>query len=52
MGIMTGYGKIDQDLALEHFGPVADRLGLAPENLEEMARQTAARVKKLMVSWT
>ena len=51
MGIMTGYGKIDQDLALEHFGPVADRLGLAPENLEEMAQQTAARVKKLMASW-
>jgi putative nucleotidyltransferase with HDIG domain len=51
MGIMTGFGKIDQDLALEHFGPVADRLGLAPENLEEMAQQTAARVKKLMASW-
>ena len=51
MGIMTGYGKIDQELALEHFGPVADRLGLAPENLEEMAQQTAARVKKLMTSW-
>ncbi|MGD9054516.1 MAG: HDOD domain-containing protein [Desulfobacterales bacterium] len=51
MGIMTGYGKIDQELALEHFGPVADRLGLAPENLEEMAKQTAARVKKLMTSW-
>jgi HD-like signal output (HDOD) protein len=51
MGIMTGFGKIDQELALEHFGPVADRLGLAPENLEEMAQQTAARVKKLMVSW-
>ncbi len=51
MGIMTGYGKIDQELALEHFGPVADRLGLAPENLEEMAQQTAARVKKLITSW-
>ncbi|MGD9149331.1 MAG: HDOD domain-containing protein, partial [Desulfobacterales bacterium] len=51
MGIMTGYGKIDQDLAIEHFGPVADRLGLAPENLEEMAQQTAARVKRLMTSW-
>ena len=51
MGIMTGYGKIDQELALEHFGPVADRLGLAPENLEEMAQQTAARVKKLMTTW-
>jgi putative nucleotidyltransferase with HDIG domain len=52
MGIMTGYGKIDQELALEHFGPVADRLGLAPENLEEMAQQTAVRVKKLMTTWT
>jgi putative nucleotidyltransferase with HDIG domain len=51
MGIMTGFGKIDQDLALEHFGPVADRLGLAPENLEEMAQQTAAKVKKLIASW-
>ncbi len=51
MGIMTGFGKIDQELALEHFGPVADRLGLAPENLEDMAQQTADRVKKLMVSW-
>ena len=51
MGLMTGFGKIDQDLALEHFSPVADRLGLAPENLEEMAQQTAARVKKLMASW-
>lgn len=50
MGIMTGFGKIDQELALEHFGPVADRLGLAPENLEEMAQQTAERVKKLMSS--
>ena len=51
MGIMTGFGKIDQDLALEHFGPVADRLGLAPENLEEMAQQTATHVKKLMTTW-
>lgn len=52
MGIMTGYGKIDQDLALEHFSAVADRLGLAPENLEEMAQQTAAQVKKLMATWS
>ena len=51
MGIMTGFGKIDQDLALEHFGPVADRLGLAPENLEELAHQTAARIKKLITNW-
>ncbi len=51
MGIMTGFGKIDQDLALEHFGPVADRLGLAPENLEKMAQQTATYVKKLMTTW-
>jgi putative nucleotidyltransferase with HDIG domain len=51
MGVMTGFGKIDQELALEHFGPVADRLGLAPENLEEMAQQTATRVQKLMTSW-
>ncbi|MGD2098075.1 MAG: HDOD domain-containing protein [Desulfobacterales bacterium] len=51
MGIMTGYGKIDQDLAAEHFSTVADRLGLAPENLEEMAQQTAARVKRLMKTW-
>ncbi len=50
MGIMTGFGKIDQDLALEHFGPVADRLGLAPENLEKMAQQTATYVKKLMTT--
>jgi putative nucleotidyltransferase with HDIG domain len=52
MGLMTGFGKIDQDLALEHFSPVADRLGLAPDGLEKMARQTSARVKKLMVTWT
>ena len=51
MGVMTGIGKIDGDLALEHFSPVADRLGLEPENLEEMARQTSERVQKLMVSW-
>ncbi len=51
VGLMTGFGKIDQDLALEHFSPVADRLGLAPDILEELARQTAARVEKLLASW-
>lgn len=51
MGLMTGLGKIDQDLALEYFSPVADRLGLAPENLEEMAQQTLVRVKSLMTAW-
>jgi putative nucleotidyltransferase with HDIG domain len=51
MGVMTGIGNIDGDLALEHFGPVADRLGLSPEDLEEMTLQTSDRVKKLMASW-
>jgi putative nucleotidyltransferase with HDIG domain len=52
MGLMTGFGQIEQDLAFEHFSPVADRLGLAPDSLEEMARQTSVRAKKLIATWT
>ena len=47
LGLMTGFGKVAKGLAIEPFGPVADRLGLMADDLEAMARQTSAEVKKL-----
>ena len=47
LGLMTGFGKVEEEPAIEPFGPVADRLGLNADDLEAMARQTSAGVKKL-----
>ncbi len=51
MGLMTGFGKVEEGLAIEAFGPVADRLGLKADDLEAMARQTTAGVNKLSSFW-
>jgi putative nucleotidyltransferase with HDIG domain len=51
MGLRTGFGKIEEGLAIESFGPVADRLGLKADDLEAMTRQTSAGVNKLSEFW-
>ena len=51
MGLMTGFGKVEEGFAIEAFGPVADRLGLKADDLEAMARQTSAGVNKLSSFW-
>ncbi|MGD2185220.1 MAG: HDOD domain-containing protein [Desulfobacterales bacterium] len=47
LGLMTGFGKVEEKLAIEPFSAVADRLGLKADDLEAMARQTSAGVKKM-----
>jgi hypothetical protein len=44
---MTDFGKVEKGLVIEPVGPVADRLGLNADDLEAMARQTSAGVKKM-----
>jgi putative nucleotidyltransferase with HDIG domain len=51
MGLMTGFGKFEEGLSIEPFGPVADRLGFKPKDLEAMAQQTLEGVKKLTDIW-
>jgi putative nucleotidyltransferase with HDIG domain len=51
MGLMTGFGKVEEGLSIEPFGPVADRLGFTLKDLETMAQQTAEGVKKLSDIW-
>jgi putative nucleotidyltransferase with HDIG domain len=51
LGLMTGFGKVEEGLAIEPFGPVADRLGLQSDHLETMAQQTSEGVKKLSELW-
>jgi putative nucleotidyltransferase with HDIG domain len=47
LGLMTGFGNTEEGLAIDPFGPVADRLGLKVDDLEAMARQTSAGLKKM-----
>jgi putative nucleotidyltransferase with HDIG domain len=47
LGLMTDFGKVEKGLVIEPVGPVADRLGLNADDLEAMARQTSAGVKKM-----
>ncbi len=51
LGLMTGFGKAEEGLNIEPFGPVADRLGLKDNDLEAMAQQTSEEIKKLSVLW-
>lgn len=51
LGLMTGFGKDGEQLAVEPFGPVADRLGLNADDLEALAAQTSEGVKKLSGFW-
>ena len=51
LGLMTGFGKVEEALGIEPFGPVADRLGLKAGDLETIARQTSSGVKKLSGLW-
>ena len=51
LGLMTGNGNVEEGLAIEPVGPVADRLGLKDDDLAAMARQTSAGVKKLSNFW-
>jgi putative nucleotidyltransferase with HDIG domain len=51
VGLMTGFGKTEEGMDIEPFGPVADRLGLKANHLEAMAQQTSEEIKKLSVIW-
>jgi len=51
IGLMTGYGKVEKEPAIEPIGPVTDRLGLKADDIEDISRQTAAGVEKLSGLW-
>ena len=51
LGLMTGFGKVEDGLDMEPFGPVADRLGLKAKDLDAMAEQTLEEIKKLSDLW-
>ena len=51
LGLMTGFGKVDDGLDIDPFGPVADRLGLRADDLAAMAQQTSEGIKKLSDLW-
>jgi putative nucleotidyltransferase with HDIG domain len=51
VGLMTGIGKTEEEIDIEPFGPVADRLGLKANHIEAIVQQTAEEVKKLSVIW-
>jgi len=51
LGLMTGFGKVEEGNGLEPVGPVADRLGLKANHLEAMAEQTSDGIKKLSDLW-
>ncbi len=51
LGLMTGFGNAEEGPTIEPFGPVADRLGLKVDDLEALARQTSAGLKKMSNFW-
>jgi putative nucleotidyltransferase with HDIG domain len=51
LGLMTGFGKAEEGIDIEPFGPVADRLGFKADHLETMAQQTSEGIKKLSDLW-
>ena len=51
LGLMTGFGNGEEGHIIEPFGPVADRLGLKADELEAMAQQTSAGLKKMSRFW-
>ena len=48
LGLMTGFGKVEEGNGIEPFGLVADRLGLKAKHLEAMAQQTSDGIKKIL----
>jgi hypothetical protein len=48
---MTGFGKGEEEIDIEPFGPVVDRLGLKVNHLEAMAQQTLQELEKLSDLW-
>ena len=51
VGLMTGFGKGEERIDIEPFGPVVDRLGLKANHLEAMAQQTLQELEKLTDLW-
>jgi len=51
LGLMTGFGKVEEGVNIEPSGPVAERLGLKAHHLEAMAEQTSEGIKKLSNIW-
>ena len=51
VGLMTGFGKAEEGIDIEPFGPVVERLGLKANHLEAIAQQTSEEIKKLSVIW-
>ena len=51
LGLMTGFGKVEEGPEIEPFGPVADRLGFKAKDLDAMAEQTLEEIKKLSELW-
>jgi putative nucleotidyltransferase with HDIG domain len=51
VGLMTGFGKGEEGIDIEPFGPVVDRLGLKANHLEAIAQQTVQELNKLSDLW-
>jgi putative nucleotidyltransferase with HDIG domain len=51
LGLMTGFGKVEEGNGFEPIGLVADRLGLKPNHLDAMVQQTSDGVQKLSDLW-
>ena len=51
VGLMTDFGKAEEGIDIEPFGPVVERLGLKANHLEAIAQQTSEEIKKLSVIW-
>jgi len=51
VGLMTGFGKGEEGIDIEPFGPVVDRLGLKANHLEAIAQQTLQELEKLTDLW-
>jgi putative nucleotidyltransferase with HDIG domain len=51
LGLMTGFGYVDEKLVIEPCGPVAERLGLDADNLQAMVEKTLVEVNKIAHIW-
>jgi putative nucleotidyltransferase with HDIG domain len=51
LGLMTGFGHVEEGFVIEPCGPVADRLGLNSNHLQAMVERTLEEVKRISPIW-